>query len=60
MIKKLPFLLVVGLTIYAPIELTRVIVLSWEYYGLLPGLWFEIAFIWVGYVVGMSLAWRLV
>lgn len=60
LILKLLFLLVVMFTLYAPIELTRVITLSWEYYGLLPELWFEIAFIWVLYVAAMILVWRLV
>jgi hypothetical protein len=66
MIKKLLFLLVVMLTIYPVAELTRIILTANVVVGqidVLLNVWweqvFEIAFIWVGYVVGMGLVWRL-
>ncbi|KKN50755.1 hypothetical protein LCGC14_0629250 [marine sediment metagenome] len=57
MIKKQLFLLVIILTIYAPAELTRAIIvytsMEWQYI-------FEIAFIWVLYVAGVILAGVLI
>ena len=67
MIKKLFFLLVVMLTIYAPCELTRVILTANLIIGKVDILRLlvreqivEVAFIWVGYVAAMMLVWRLV
>ena len=45
-------LLVIALTIYAPVELTRAIIIVC---GLAPEFIFEICFIWVFYISGLSL-----
>lgn len=52
MIKKL---LIVLCTVYAPVELTRVI----YYWGTQGQFSFEIAFIWVLYAAAMILVWDL-
>lgn len=51
MMKHLLITLLILLTIYAPAELTRVIVA----YGLSAELIFEIVFIWVFYIAGITL-----
>lgn len=56
-VPKLLFLLVIILTIYAPAELTRAIIV---YTSLGPQYIFEIAFIWVLYVAAMILAGGLI
>ena len=48
-------ILLVLLTIYAPVELTRVIIA----YGLSAELIFEIAFMWTFYIGGITLMMRL-
>ena len=50
--KSLILLLVIALTIYAPIELTRAIIIVC---GLAPEFIFEICFMWVFYISGLSL-----
>ncbi|KKM65810.1 hypothetical protein LCGC14_1487560 [marine sediment metagenome] len=53
-------LIIILLTIYAPIELTRMIV--WQYHYTYPELAgqfvFEVFFIWVFYLLGMYLVKR--
>ena len=57
-VKVVLYLSVPCLTIYSPLELTRVI-LNWsaifpeEAAGLSPPLWAEIAIIWWGYIIAM-------
>jgi len=67
MIKKLLFLLVIGLTIYPVAELTGIILTTNLVVGqvdVLLNVWweqvFEIAFIWTGYIAGMILAGVLI
>jgi hypothetical protein len=52
MIKKL---LILILTLYAPVELTRVI----YYWGIQGQFSFEIVFIWMLYAAGITLVWDL-
>ena len=66
MIKKLLVLLIVLLTIVAPIELTRIIITSILFIGkleVLRNIWqiqvAEVAFIWVSYTVAVVLIWKL-
>jgi len=49
-------LLVVLLTVYAPIELTRLIII----YGIDRALLFELTFMWFFYISGMTLARLLI
>ncbi len=49
-------LLICLLTVYAPIELTRLIII----YGLQGEFIFEVCFIWVSYIIGMGLVYNLV
>ena len=57
MIKK--FLAIILLIIYAPAELTRVIVDWANKYGWDAMLILEIPFIWVCYIGAMIIVWRL-
>ena len=59
MIKLIAFCIIILLTVYGPTELIRVITISWEYYGMLPELWVEIAFIWITYLIALALIWRV-
>ena len=53
--KLLISVLIVLLTVYGPVELTRVI----YHWGIVGQFRFEIAFMWVLYVAAMGLVWRL-
>ncbi len=59
----LVLIFIIASTIYSPIELTRVIRISWEYYhnGFFS-LTLETLFIWITYFLGMTLVgliiWR--
>ena len=66
MIRRLSVLLVVLLTIVAPIELTRIIITSILFIGkleVLRNIWqiqvAEVAFIWVSYLAAMFLVCQL-
>ena len=53
--------LICALTLYAPAELTRVII-DWDFSfhnGLLWEHIFEISFIWVLYIIGMALVYKV-
>ena len=45
--------IIILLTIYAPLELTRVIFLWADEYHWIPDFYIEIPFIWVGYISAM-------
>lgn len=42
-------------SLYPPVELTRYILAYENLYGFKPGFQFEILFIWIGYVIMMTL-----
>ena len=54
-IKCLLIFLMVALTIYAPVELTRIIFLWSSDYGDFYGKTAELYFIWVGYLLAIGL-----
>ena len=66
LILRLLAVLVILLTIYAPVELTRVVVTSILFIGkleVLRNIWqiqvAEVAFIWVSYTIAVVLVWKL-
>lgn len=51
---KLAFGLILGGTLYAPVEITRCILRDMPYFpGMAENFTIELVFIWVGYVVAM-------
>ncbi len=58
LLKILLFAIITLLLLYSPIELTRVIIKSWDYYGIMFKLWFEIGFIWVTFLLAIIIMWR--
>ena len=52
-------ILIILLTIYAPIELSRLIIWN-DYYRFGAHFIFELCFIWIGYVAGMTIVYKLI
>jgi len=51
--------LIILLTIYAPIELSRLIIWN-DYYHIGSGFIFELCFIWIFYITGMAIVYKLI
>ena len=58
--KVLIWLLIVALTLYAPVELTRYILLIMGNHPVITPIEFicEIIFIWIFYIAGMIIVWK--
>jgi len=52
-------LVIIVLTIYAPLELSRLIIWN-DYYRLGAHFIFELCFIWIFYTVGMAVVYKLI
>jgi hypothetical protein len=55
--KKFLFFLIITFTVYPVAELSRLVILAWQEYGLIKQWWIELLLIDAGWLLAMFLVW---